>query len=55
VLRSGGCFRTDPVWPRRRAVMRLTGNYEVPTLVLDDGTIVDGSAEIAAWAEANPA
>jgi hypothetical protein len=27
----------------------------VPTLVLDDGTVVDESANIAAWAAANPA
>jgi hypothetical protein len=33
----------------------LTGNRWVPTLVLDDGTVVDGSKEIAAWAAANPA
>jgi hypothetical protein len=26
----------------------------VPTLVLDDGTVVDESANIAAWAAANP-
>jgi hypothetical protein len=39
----------------RREVARLTGNQWVPTLVLDDGTVVDGSREIAAWAGANPA
>lgn len=39
----------------RREVKRLTGNYMVPTLVLDDGTIVDGSREIVTWARANPA
>jgi hypothetical protein len=41
--------------PGRREVKRLTGNYWVPVLVADDGTIVQGSEEIAAWAEANPA
>ena len=41
--------------PGRRAVRRLTGNGWVPTLVLDDGTVVDGSREIVAWARANPA
>jgi hypothetical protein len=50
VIRSGGCFRTDPLFPRRRVVKRLTGNYKVPTLVLDDGTIIDGMADIAEWA-----
>jgi hypothetical protein len=39
----------------RQEVKRLTGNLMVPTLVLDDGTVVDGSGEIVAWAKANPA
>jgi hypothetical protein len=38
----------------RREVERLTGNRWVPTLVLDDETVIDGSREIAAWAQANP-
>jgi hypothetical protein len=38
----------------RREVERLTGNRWVPTLVLDDDTVIDGSKEIAAWAKANP-
>jgi hypothetical protein len=33
----------------------VTGNYKVPTLFLDDGTIIDGTASIVAWAAANPA
>jgi hypothetical protein len=41
--------------PRRREVKELTGNRWVPTLVLDDGEVVDGSKEIVAWAKANPA
>ncbi len=41
--------------PRRREVKRLTGNSWVPTLVLDDGELVDGSQAIIAWAQANPA
>jgi hypothetical protein len=41
--------------PRRREVKRLTGSAWVPALVLDDGTIVDSSREIVAWAEAHPA
>lgn len=41
--------------PGRREVERLTGNRWVPTLVLEDGTVVDGSGEIMAWAKANPA
>jgi hypothetical protein len=39
----------------RREVERLTGNRMVPTLVLDDGTVIDGSREIEDWAHANPA
>ena len=55
VIRTGGCYRTDPIWPRRRAIKRLTGNYKVPTLILDDGTVVDGSESIVAWARTNAA
>jgi Glutathione S-transferase, N-terminal domain len=39
----------------RQEVERLTGNRMVPTLVLDDGTVIDGSREIVSWASANPA
>lgn len=39
----------------RQEVERLTGSRMVPTLVLDDGTVIDGSPEIAAWAKAHPA
>jgi Glutathione S-transferase, N-terminal domain len=55
VVRTGGCFRTDPLFPRRRKIRRMTGNYKVPTLVLDDGTVIDGSASIIEWANAHPA
>jgi hypothetical protein len=41
--------------PGRREVERLSGNRWVPTLLLDDGTVIDGSHEIIAWAEAHPA
>ncbi len=39
----------------REEVKRLTGNIWVPALVLDDGTVVQGSDKIADWARANPA
>ena len=39
----------------RREVQELTGNRWVPALVLDDGTVVDGSREIVAWAREHPA
>jgi hypothetical protein len=40
--------------PGRKEVKRLTGNTWVPVLVLDDGTALQGSDKIVAWAEANP-
>jgi hypothetical protein len=39
----------------RQEVERLTGNRMVPTLVLDDGSVIDGSQEIVSWAAAKPA
>ena len=39
----------------RREVKQLTGSYWAPALVTDDGTVIHGSQQIAAWAEANPA
>ena len=39
----------------RREVKQLTGKQWVPVLVLDDGSVVDGSHEIVAWAAANAA
>ena len=39
----------------RREVKRLTGNYWVPALVTDDGTVIQGSRKIIEWASANPA
>ena len=41
--------------PRRAEVKRISGTSWVPTLVLDDGTVVDGSQKIVAWAAAHPA
>ena len=55
VVKTGGCYRTDPAFPGRRKIRRLTGNYKVPTLVLDDETIVDGSEKIIEWAQENRA
>ena len=39
----------------RRRVQELTGNSWVPTLELDDGTVIDGSQNIVDWAKAHPA
>ncbi len=55
VVRTYGCYGTDRLFSGRRAIKRLTGSYKVPTLVLDDGSIVDESQNIVVWAEANPA
>jgi hypothetical protein len=55
VVKTYGCFGTDRLFEGRRKVKKLTGNYKVPTLVLDDGTVIDDSVNIVAWASANPA
>jgi hypothetical protein len=39
----------------RRKVKELTGNNWVPTLVLDDGTVIDDFRAIVEWAAANHA
>ena len=36
--------------PGRREVQELIGNSWVPVLVLDDGTVIQGSQEIIGWA-----
>jgi hypothetical protein len=38
----------------RREVKRLTGSVWVPLLVNDDGSWIQGSHEIAAWARSHP-
>lgn len=52
---KGGTFKFW-TWPSRSTdraeVERLSGQRAVPILVLDDGTVVTGSANIAAWAGA---
>jgi glutaredoxin len=53
VVRTYGCYGTDRLFKGRREIKQLTGNYKVPTLVLDDGSIIDGSTTIEAWAKAN--
>jgi hypothetical protein len=55
VVKTGGCYHTDRLWSGRRKIKRLTGNYKVPTLFLDDGTIIDGTQSIVAWAVEHPA
>ena len=40
---------------RRDEIVSLTGQEDVPVLLLDDGTAVQGSRAIAEWSSANPA
>ena len=50
---KGGIFKVW-TWPSRASdraeIERLSGQRAVPILVLDDGDVVSGSAEIVAWA-----
>ena len=39
----------------RREVKRLTGRQWVPVLVTDDGSVMQDSSKIVAWAQENPA
>ena len=54
----GGTFKIW-TWPARAAdraeIERLSGQRNVPLLVLDDGSVVAGSGTIAAWARDQPA
>jgi hypothetical protein len=54
LVRTYGCYGTDRFFPGRRKIKDLTGTYKVPTLILADGTIIDGSEKIVAWAAAHP-
>ena len=53
VVRTCGCYGTDRLFAGRREIKRLTGNYKVPTLILDDGTVIGDSSNIVAWTHAN--
>lgn len=58
VIRSYGLGALGGLFNRtagRQEVKRLTGNYWVPVLVGDDGSVIQGSAKIAEWARAHPA
>lgn len=52
-----GGFKNVPFSRRgkRGEIRELTGQEDVPVLVLDDGSTVVGTREIVAWAAANPA
>lgn len=40
---------------KRDKIRELTGQDDVPVLVLDDGDVVSGSEQIVAWAQNHPA
>jgi glutathione S-transferase len=59
-LKTVGGYRLMPwTWGSRaedRAeVKKLSGQENVPILVLDDGEVISGSGTIAKWAKGNPA
>jgi hypothetical protein len=52
-----GGFKSIPLSRRgkREEIIALTGQQDVPLLVLDDGTTVQGSGAIRAWAGSHQA
>jgi hypothetical protein len=55
VVRVYGFGQLPDMTRGRKEVKRLTGESWVPVLVLQDGEVVTGSENIAAWARDNPA
>jgi Glutathione S-transferase, N-terminal domain len=58
VIRSYGLGPLPGLFNRtrgRREVKELTGSYQVPVLVTDEGEVVTESAEIVRWAQTHPA
>ena len=57
-IEVGPGYRLMP-WTRggetRAEVRRLSGQDNVPVLILEDGSVISGSGKIAGWARANPA
>ena len=59
-LKAVGGYRLMPwTWASRGSdraeVERLTGQRQVPILVLEDGEVISGSGRIARWAGEHPA
>ena len=50
-------FRNVPFSRRgkRNQITEMTGQQDVPVLVLDNGTAIQGSTAIVNWASSNPA
>ncbi len=55
VVRSYGLSFLPDLTKGRKEAKRLTGESYVPVLVLDNGQVIADSANIASWAQANPA
>ncbi len=56
-LKVVGGFKNIPFsrGGKRDEIVALTGQSDVPVLALDDGTTVQGSGAIVAWATSHPA
>jgi glutaredoxin 2 len=52
-----GGFKNVPFSRRgkREKIIEMTGQQDVPVLVLDNGTVIQGSTAIVDWASSNPA
>jgi glutathione S-transferase len=52
-----GGFKNVPLSRRgkRQEILELTGQQDVPVLLLEDGTTIVGSSEIVEWASAHSA
>jgi hypothetical protein len=55
VVRVYSFGQLPDITPGRREVRRLSGQSRVPVLVTDDGAVITGSSQIAAWAREHPA
>ena len=53
LVETYGCYGTDRLFHGPTRSQALTGNCKVPALVVDDGTVIDESKNIVAWARAN--
>ena len=58
-LKTVGGYRLMPwTWGSREKdraeIQKLSGQEEVPILVLDDGEVISGSGTIAGWAREHP-
>ncbi|MGA2455828.1 MAG: glutathione S-transferase N-terminal domain-containing protein [Solirubrobacteraceae bacterium] len=56
-VKTVGGFKSIPLSRRgkRAEIISLTGQQDVPVLVLDDGSTVQGSGAIVAWAAGHSA